>query len=84
MQGAWLASRKNGCGWLRERPFTFGTPRRDLGRMSGSKRSRKVAFQEEVQISADKKRREDGADEREAEEEGRSECASIRMWGRAC
>ena len=48
-----------------------------------SKRARKVAFADEVQVEGDKKRREDDAEEGEEEAESggkdRSECASIRI-----
>ena len=50
-----------------------------------SKRARKVAFSDEVQVEDDKRRREDGAEEGEEEaasggdKAGRSECAPFRI-----
>ncbi len=46
--------------------------------MSGSKRSRKVAFQEEVEVASEKKKRQEVGDG-EGDESGRSGCALIRV-----
>lgn len=47
--------------------------------MSGSKRSRKVAFQEEVDVASEKKKRQDGSEEETEGDSERSECALIRI-----
>ena len=57
----------------------FLTPLNAAAMSGPKKRSRKVAFQEEVDVASEKKKRQDNSEQEAGDDSERSECALIRV-----